>query len=512
MALNTSIARSLVVGVVVIVFGLGTEAQSDARAADQSRSVAMHEDMRPFSNGLRRLPPDVSSNHTIALSGRTLDFAATAGTIKLSDGKGGEVADVAYVAYQLNGAPPESRPVTFVFNGGPGAASVWLQLGALGPWRLSMAAGATFPSASPVLISNDDTWLDFTDLVFVDPPGTGFSQIVAPGEEARKRLWSVDGDIDMLAVVVRRWLVANQRLTSPKFIVGESYGGFRAPRLAKALATEQGVGVSGLVLISPALDFATLGDVNEPFPSAILLPSFAAAQREKAGLVTRDQLADVEQYASGDYVVDYLRGPNDGAAVARMIGRVAALTGLDPQLVARLGGRVDKETFLREFDRKEGRVGANYDATILAYDPAPTANRSRWLDPVLEAADAPLTSAITDLYERQLGWNIDDRYEALNHRVNGAWDWGGDLHAPDSIRPLKEMLALDPNFRVLVTSGLTDLQLPYFGTKLLLDQIPDYGARGRLTFKVYAGGHMHYMRDDSRKLLRNDARTLIVGG
>ncbi|WP_158814423.1 S10 family peptidase [Methylocapsa sp. S129] len=482
-------------------FTLAAQAQEEAPTTSQ----------RPLAAASRRLPADATSEQTLVLPGRTLSFKATAGTIKLTDERGAEQADIAYVAYQLDGAPAQSRPVTFVFNGGPGAASVWLHLGALGPWRLPMVAGATHPSASPVLVDNDDTWLDFTDLVFIDPAGTGYSQIVATGEEARKRLWSVDGDIDALAVVVRRWLAANDRLTSPKFIVGESYGGFRGPRLARALATEQGVGISGLVLISPALDFATVTNANEPFSSAILLPSYAAAAREKNGPVTRDQLADVEQYASGDYLADYLRGPRDAAAVARMVDHVSALTGLDPALVRRLGGRIDKETFLREFDRADRKVGADYDATITAYDPAPTSNRSRWLDPALDASSAPLASAMMDLYAHRLGWKIDNRYEPLSSRVNHGWDWGGELHPPESIQPLREMLALDPNFRVLVTHGLTDLQLPYYGTKLLLDQIPDYGAPGRLTLKVYGGGHMHYMRDDSRKALREDARKLIEG-
>ncbi|MGA2794278.1 MAG: peptidase S10 [Roseiarcus sp.] len=491
-------------------FALAAQAQDEAPAPSPHAPAAARADERPPVGAPRPLPPDSATEHTLALPGRTLSFKATAGTIKLIDGKGEEQADVAYVAYQLDGAPAPGRPVTFVFNGGPGAASVWLHLGALGPWRLPMKDGTINPSAAPALVDNDDTWLDFTDLVFVDPPGTGYSRIVASGDEARKRLWSVNGDIEALSVVVRRWLAANERLASPKFIVGESYGGFRGPRLAKALATEQGVGVSGLVLISPVLDFATMG-ANAPFSSALLLPSYAAAAREKNGPVTRDQLADVEQYASGDYLLDYLRGPRDAAAVARMVERVSALTGLDPALVRRLGGRVDKDTFLRAFDRAHGKVGAVYDVTISAYDPAPAANDSHWLDPILDGFEAPLASAMMDLYARRLGWKIDDRYEPLSTSVNRAWDWGRGLNPPDSTKDLREMLALDANFRVLVTHGLTDVQVPYFGTKLLLDQIPDYGASGRLTLKVYGGGHMHYTRDESRKALREDARRLIEG-
>jgi carboxypeptidase C (cathepsin A) len=509
MAFANRLSQILALCTLVGGFAFAAQAQEEAPAASQHAPAAAHQDERPTASALRRLPADATSEHTLALPGRTLSFKATAGTIKLTDDKGAEQADIAYVAYQLDGAQAQTRPVTFVFNGGPGAASVWLQLGALGPWRLPMKDGVVVSSGSPVLVDNDDTWLDFTDLVFVDPAGTGYSQIVAQGEDARKKLWSVNGDIEALAVVVRRWLAANERLASPKFIVGESYGGFRGPRLAKALATEQGVGISGLVLVSPVLDFATFGGVNEPFTSAILLPSYAAAAREKKGPVARDQLADVERYASGDYLLDYLRGPRDSAAVGRMVDRVTALTGLDPALVRRLGGRIDKDSFLREFDRADGKVGAVYDATVTAYDPSPASNDGHWLDPILDGFTAPLASAMMDLYAHRLGWKIDSQYEPLSSRVNRAWDWGRDLHPPESMRDLKDMLALDPNFRVLVTHGLTDVQVPYFGTKLLLDQIPDYGAPGRLTLKVYPGGHMHYMRDATRKAWREDARSLI---
>ena len=511
MLLMNRLSRALVVVTLVGCCAPTVQAQDEAPAASPHAAPSGRSDDKPSASAPHRLPADAVTSHTLALPGRTLAFKATAGTIKLSDQGGAEQADIAYVAYQLDGAQPQNRPVTFVFNGGPGAASIWLQLGALGPWRLPLKDGMTTPSAAPALVDNDDTWLDFTDLVFVDPAGTGYSQIVATGEEARKRLWSVDGDIEALAAVVRRWLVADERLASPKFIVGESYGGFRGPRLAKTLATKQGVGVSGLVLISPVLDFAAFGGVNEPFTAAILLPSYAAAARERNGPVTREQLADVEQYAGGDYILDYLRGPRDAAAVGRMVDRVTALTGLDPALVRRLGGRVDKDTFLREFDRAHGKVGAVYDATLGAYDPSPMASDSHWLDPVIDGFSAPLTSAMVDLYERKLGWKIDNRYEPLSNSVNRAWDWGRSLDPPSSTGELRDMLALDPDFRVLVTHGLTDVQVPYFGAKLLLDQIPDYGAPGRLTLKVYAGGHMHYMRDASRKALREDARRLIEG-
>lgn len=501
--------RPLAVSVGLLIAAAPLAAEELPTSA-QPGSAKSSGDAKPTIAAAKRLPADSTTTQVLNLLNRRLDFKATAGSIQLSDDKGSPEADVAYAAYQLDGADAHKRPVTFVFNGGPGAGSAWLQLGAVGPWRLPM--NGLSASSTPTLVDNEDTWLDFTDLVFVDPPGTGYSRIVASGEDVRRKLWSVNGDIDALSIVVRRWLAANGRLLSPKFILGESYGGFRGPRLAEELATKQGIGVSGLVLISPALDIGSdLVGVSDPFAFAVRLPSYAAAFRERKDKVTREDLADVEQYASHDYLLDFLRGPKDAAAVARMAQRVSELTGLNSELVSQAGGRVSKNAFLREFDRRLGKVAAFYDATISAYDPAPIEYRSRWLDPVVEGFDAPFSSAIMSIYNDRLGWKIDDRYELLNEAVSRAWNWGNGLEAPQSIDALKRVLALDPNFRVLLSHGLTDVQTPYFGTQLLLDQIPDYGPPGRLKLKVYSGGHMHYSRDESRKALREDARQLIEG-
>jgi carboxypeptidase C (cathepsin A) len=500
--------RSLFRLAALVLFAVMPIAFGQAQDAPAKPPAPVRESPTPAEKP--RLPPDSTTKSTLSVGGRSLSFRATAGSIRLADDNGAPQAEIAYVAYQIDGVEPTKRPVTFAINGGPGAGSAWLQLGAIGPWRLPMKDLS--PSSAPALVANAETWLDFTDLVFIDPPGTGYSKIVAPGEDARKKFWSVDGDIEALSVVIRRWLIDNHRLVSPKFIVGESYGGFRGPRLAKSLATTQGVGLSGLVLISPVLDFdAYIGGPSEPFTLLTRLPSYAAAYREKKGPVAEDDLADVERYAVGDYLQDWLAGPRDHAAVERMEQRVAALTGMDLAIVRRLGGEIDKEDFLHEFERAQGKVVAFYDASVDAYDPFPTDYWSRALDPVAAGFDAPFSSAIADLYERKLGWKVEDRYELLNEAVAKAWNWGRGLQAPESLTALRQMLALDPNFRVLISQGLTDVQTPYFATKLELDQIPDYGAPGRLLLKVYAGGHMHYGRDDTRKALREDARRLIEG-
>ncbi|HXT09749.1 MAG TPA: peptidase S10 [Roseiarcus sp.] len=456
----------------------------------------------------RALPPDVTRPQSLALPGRCLAFHSIAGSIRIPDAQGKTRADIAYVAYLLDGRQAPQRPVTFALNGGPGAGSVWLQLGAIGPWRLPMQGLA--PSTPPTLVDNAETWLDFTDLVFLDPPGTGYSRPRDPKAAEGADVWSVDGDIGVLADTVRRWLAAHGRLDSPKFIVGESYGGFRAPKLAKTLASHYGVGVSGIALISPVLDFGPFADgLSNPFPYLTRLPSYAAATREAKGPVARADLADVEAYAKGEYLADWLAGPRDAAAVARKVARVAALTGLPAEVVRRYDGDLSEDDYLRERGRQLGAKVAFYDATLTAGATAP--NWPDAEDPVLPGFVPAFTSAISALYRDRLGWRVDDLYETLNAAVSRHWRWGRGLNAPEALGDLAQQLALDPGFRVLVEHGLTDVQAPYFATALELDRLPPFAPPQRLTLSVHPGGHMFYMRDASRRALRDEARRLIEG-
>src|SRR6266436_5160482 len=322
----------------------------------------------PAAAEAHRLPPDSTTKQTLALPGRTLNFTATAGSIRLFDDKGEPQADIAYTSYQLDGADRATRPVTFLFNGGPGAASAYLQFGDAGPWRLPINAEAVTSSAPPDLMPNAETWLDFTDLVFIDPVGTGYSRFVATGEDVRKRFFSIDGDVNSIAVTIRRWLEKFDRLLSPKFVAGESYGGIRGPKIVRELQTEQGIGVKGLILISPVLDF------REYSGSSLLqyvasLPTMAAVAREKKGSVTRADMADVEHYARGDFLGDLIRGPADTEATTRLADRVAALTGIDQAVSRRLDGRFEVSEFRREFDRRNGKVTGRYDASVSGFDP-----------------------------------------------------------------------------------------------------------------------------------------------
>jgi carboxypeptidase C (cathepsin A) len=472
-----------------------------ARATETAR------DERPAE--LRPLPADRTTTHKLQIGGKTLEFTATAGTIRLADAQSGRgIADIAFIAYQLPQADKKTRPVTFAFNGGPGYASGWLNLGALGPWRLRMDPDAAFPSADPTLVDNTESWLEFTDLVFLDPAGTGYSRVLG-GDDVRKRLWGVEGDINSLATTIRRWVEANDRMQSPKYLAGESYGGFRAPKIAHELTTDQGVSVNGMVLISPVLDFRRFNARSNLLTYVAGLPSMAATARETKGPVDRAKLRDVEDYARGEFLTDLMRGVKDVGAQARLTQRVAELTGLDASFVARRKGRISASMFASELGRNVGKVASAYDGSVLGLDPFPGSERSNADDQMRLGLHAPITQAMVDLYRNRLGWVVENgRYQFMSEQASRQWDWGN--RQQEAVGDLSRTLALDPRLRVLIAHGLTDLVTPYFETQMVLDQMPEIGAPERLRFDVFTGGHMFYARDDSRKRFRDDVRSMMV--
>jgi carboxypeptidase C (cathepsin A) len=355
-----------------------------------------------------------------------------------------------------------------------------------------------------VPVPNAETWLDFTDLVFIDPPGTGYSRLANNSDDTRRRLYSVEGDIPAIAEVIRRWTARQSRTVSPKMIVGESYGGFRGPRLVRELQQNQGTGIAALVMLSPVLDFGFTTFGNDPLTLVGRLPSMAAVAADAAG--REPDLAPVEQYAMTDFITDLLRGMRDPAAVDRISARVAAISGLDPALVRRFYGRIDIHAFQR--NRVRGEIASAYDGTVASADAAPYAEWNDQPDTLLDGLRAPLTSGMLTLY-RTLNWQPDGQYEVLNNAVSEAWNWGRGPQRPESMRALRVALAMDPDFRVLVMHGRDDLITPYFANKLLLNQVPPIGKPDRIQFKVVRGGHMLYLRDDSRAALHDAARGLM---
>lgn len=459
------------------------------------------------------LPPDSTTRHSLLLpDGHTLNFTATAGSIRLTNlESGAPVADMAYIAFQLADADRAARPVTFAMNGGPGYASAWLNLGAMGPWLLPMDQNGAHPSAPAATSPNPHTWLPFTDMVFLDPAGTGYSR-VRGGDDARKTLWSVNGDIDSLATTIRRWVEQSDRGASPKFIAGESYGGFRAPRITQKLQTDQGVGVNGMILVSPVLDFGRFNSTSGLLDNVARLPSYAAARRANERPITRADVRDVEDYARGEFLDDLMRGLKDEAAIERVSKRVADLTGIPLETTRRYAGRIPMQAFLNEFRRAQNRVVSMYDANVEGLDPSPFSGRPQAEDQMRLGLHAPIVQTMVGLYRNELKWAVPDgRYFFQSEQAGRQWDWGNRSRV-ESVSAFKTAMALDPNMRALIVHGLGDLVTPYFETQMVLDQIPQIGDPARLRFEVYPGGHMFYSLAESRRMFRDHAREMIEAG
>ncbi len=498
-------AAAAIAALLLTAVSLPAAAQDTKSAPPAAKDKGDRPDLPPF-------PADASIHQSMTLGGRTLSYTATVGSLPVRDEDGRKIAEIVFTAYILDGPRDPRRPITFAFNGGPGAASVYLNLGAIGPKRVQFGAAGDSPSDPPILKDNPGSWLDFTDLVFIDPVGTGFSRSLVKQDETDKRFFTVKGDIAYLSRVVYDWLQKNGRMTSPKFVVGESYGGYRAPAIAHYLQVVEGVGVSGVVMVSPALDGRNDADPDtSPMSWMVTLPSMAAANYERQGkALTRERMAEVETYTRTEFVVDLLRGQQDKAAVDRLVKRVTAYTGLPEADVRHAGGRIESRWFLRALYRDEGKLGSWYDSNVTAYDPYPWAPDQRTGDPILQGILAPTTSAMVDFVTREVGWKVEAHYEPLNPAVNQHWEknWFTSI---ESASDLRSALAADPKMKALIVHGYDDLSCPYFGSMLVVSQIPAMGDPGRLQVKVYPGGHMFYSRPDSQAALRQDVMGLYAG-
>jgi carboxypeptidase C (cathepsin A) len=286
--------------------------------------------------------------------------------------------------------------------------------------------------------------------------------------------------------------------------VGESYGGFRGPRITYYLQSQLGVAMNGVVLVSPYLNptIENNGDLS-PIPWIMTLPPITAAHLEREKKLTPQAMADVIAYTQGEYATTLLKGRADADATQKMIAKVTELTGLDPAFVKFSGGRLDTEAYLREVHREEGKLGSIYDSNVTSFDPFPFAPEQRANDPILASIVAPLTTAMVDFVTRTVGWKVDERYNALSYEVNRLWDRGEDLRQ-GSVPQLRQAVAADPKLRVLIVHGWNDLSCPFMGSILTVDQMPVMGDPTRVAVREYPGGHMFYTRESSRLELRKD--------
>ncbi|WP_329740820.1 S10 family serine carboxypeptidase-like protein [Dyella sp. A6] len=454
---------------------------------------------------LPAFPADAHISQTTRADGRTLKYTVTVGSLPVRDDKGTVIGQVMFTAYTM---PGKNRPVTFAVNGGPGASSVFLNFGAIGPKKVDFGVEGDTPSEPAVLHDNPGTWLGFTDLVFIDPVGTGFSRALVDQKKAVKDFYSTDSDIHYLSRIIYDWLLKNGRMESRKYLVGESYGGFRGPRITEYLQTQLGVAMNGVVLLSPYLDPGASDDRNvSPLPWMLTLPSIAAAHLEREGKLTAQAMQPIIDYTRTTYASTLMEGRSNPAATAAMIRKVTALTGLDPTFVKESGGRLDTQAYLREVYRAEGKLGSRYDSNVTAWDPFPYAPHQRSGDPILNGIIAPTTTAMVNFITQTVGWKYDGRYNALSYKVNGLWHEDKDARK-GSVRQLREAVANDPNLHVLIAHGWDDLSCPFMASLLIVDQMPAMGNPDRVQVKEYPGGHMFYARPASQAMLLKDVKKM----
>jgi carboxypeptidase C (cathepsin A) len=499
--------RVMIAAAAAAALAFGLSAGAAARAADDLPKADSKKDAdKKDGIDLPPFPADASVKQVTHIAGKTLNYTATVGSLPVRDEKGKKIAEVVFTAYTLDGPRDVGRPVTFAFNGGPGAASVYLNLGAIGPKRVQFGAQGDSPSDPAVLVDNPGAWLDFTDMVFIDPVGTGFSRSLVDKDETKKRFYSIKPDIEYLSRTVYDWLLKNGRMASPKYITGESYGGYRVPRITYFLQTRLGVGISGMVMVSPYLEppMDQAPDFS-PMTWVTTLPSMAAANYERQGKPLSPALMkEVEDYARGEFVTDLMKGRRDPAAVDRMVGKVTAYTGLNPDFVRKSGGRIEIGAFLRELYRDKGRIASVYDSNVTQEDPFPWAPSGRRGDPILDAIIAPTTSAMVDFDTRVVGWKAEGRFNALSYDVGENWEKGVEL--TEATTDLRQAIAADPKMKVLIVHGYDDLSCPYFVSRLVIDQMPIGGDPARVKLAIYPGGHMFYSRPASQASFREDVK------
>lgn len=457
------------------------------------------------------IPDDATTEHVLKTSSGDLSYTATAGTIDLFAASGNRTAKVFYTAYVARDRRP-GRPLTFAFNGGPGAASAYLHLGLLGPRILDFGPERNDGTA-PKLVDNPDSWLAFTDLVLIDPVGTGWSR--AASDDIARNFWSVEQDAASLAKVITLYVQKNNRLDSPKYIAGESYGGFRAAKVAASLKDGQGILVDGVVMVSPFIVGRFLATSDEdPLAAALQLPSLAAAELERKNAFSTETMVEIERFAMTNYLVSLAGAAPTGTAGEAFYSRVSILTGIPRETVARargfVGGLYGKNSV------PGGRIVSAYDAAYSAPDAYPEADGDHNDDPILEGFTRAYGGAMASYARNELGFKSEMTYELLNSDVNRRWQWNGNRGGDGRLNAtasgdLRDLLSVIPSMKLLISHGYSDAITPYGVSRYVVDHLPPALAAGRAELKLYRGGHMFYTDPASRRAFAEDARVFYEG-
>jgi len=463
-------------------------------------------------------PAPVVTEHVGPVGGRVQRYRATVGTLPVREGGEGKTkGDIFFVAYELSsaeaGAQGESRPITFVFNGGPGSSSIWLHMGALGPKRVKLDPdGRALPGQSQA-VENEYTWLDMTDLVFIDPISTGLSR-ASTGEDA-KQFHGLDEDVKAIGEFIRLYLTRQQRWGSPKYLVGESYGATRAAALAKHLQSDLGTYLAGITLVSPALDFQSLSfDHSNDIPYALYLPTFAAtavyhgAVALPSGTSLPQFVAEAERFAVEEYLPALAQGSFlSSARVAAIAGRLAGFTGIPAADWTRKQLRLRDEEFFAELLRDRGLTVGRLDTRFTC---------DRIARPVTDICADPSYAAILGAFSTAMHTHLlgtlkypgDGRYEILQMNLEH-WNYNASNRYVTTAPHLLHAMIDNPQLKVLVCGGWYDAATPHFASDHSVSHLCLAASlAGRVKRTYYECGHMVYLREADLAKFKADAAVL----
>jgi carboxypeptidase C (cathepsin A) len=456
----------------------------------------------------------VVTRHEIRTGGRTLRYTVTTGMMPLKNQAGETEARIFYMAYTADGAGRAAqRPLMFSFNGGPGSSSVWLHLGALGPRRVRMLDDGGLPPPPYQLVDNEHTWLDQTDLVFIDPVGTGYSRAARP--ELAAKYFGLRGDIESVGEFIRLYLTRYERWSSPLFLVGESYGTTRAAGLSGYLI-DRGIAFNGVLLVSTVMNFGTtrFGRGND-LPYILFLPTYTATAWYHKRLPPelqadlRRTLDEVERWAANEYTTALAKGdrltPSERQEV---VDKLARYTGLDRRFIENSELRIEIQRFDKELLRDQKRTVGRLDSRFKGMDLLASAEFPDF-DPSMAAIRPPYTATFNDYVRTELGFKSDLEYYILGGGI-GRWDYGSDNTYADTSEALRSAFAKNPYMRLFVASGYYDLATPYFATQYTLAHMGlDPSLRGQIQIANYEAGHMMYIEKNSLAQLKRDVASFI---
>ena len=511
-------SQTLVLLILVLALAIPLPAQEQQPVAGKAAAAETAKpDVKPKTEEPAE-PEPVVTHHEIRVGGKTLKYTATVGMMPIRNEEGETEAHIFFMAYTLDNPPDRAhRPLMFSFNGGPGSSSVWLHLGALGPRRVKLLSEGEMPSPPFALVDNEYTWLDQTDLVFIDPVGTGFSRPVK--KELGKKFWSVEGDIDSVGEFIRLYLTRYERWGSPLFLVGESYGTTRAAGLSGYLI-QNGIALNGIVLVSSVLNFETLAfTTGNELPYVLYLPTYTSTAWHHKKLPADLQaqplekiLPEVEHWAVTEYAEALAKGtaltPGERQAV---VERLARYTGLKPGYIENANLRVEQDNFCKELLRDQNRTVGRLDSRFTGID-ASGVSAAPDYDPSEAAIRPPFTSAFNNYVRTELGYKSDVRYNILGGLYR-EWNWGSASRGFTDVSPdLRSALVRNPYMKVFVASGHFDLATPFFATDYTLDHLGlEPALRQHISSGEYDAGHMMYIRDDSLAKLKRDVAGFLAG-